>query len=190
MNIHNGLKSKEIERINVEREYPEIYNYLKLYLPAIKDRTDKGNHWTNLRNCAYMEEFDKPKIIYPNMTKFLPFVYDKGSFYTNQKCFIITGNYLGYLTAFLNSKLFKYCFRDNFPELQGGTRELSKIFFDKIPVKKIDNNTELIFLRIVEDIQKNKDKNISTNTLEADIENRLGILYNLTDEEMLIINNS
>ena len=41
--------------------------------------------------------------------------------------------------------MFKYCFRDVFPELQGGTRELRKIFFDTIPVKQISNefNNEL-----------------------------------------------
>ena len=63
----------------------------------------------------------------------MPFVYDEANFLTNQKCFIITGQNMAYLNAFLNSSLFKYCFRDSFPELHGGTRELSKIFFDKIP---------------------------------------------------------
>lgn len=42
------------------------------------------------------------------MTKFLPFVYDKNGFFTNQKCFIITGDNVEFLTAFLNSSLFKY----------------------------------------------------------------------------------
>ena len=35
-----------------------------------------------------MEDFSKPKIIYPNMTKYMPFVYDESKFLTNQKCFI------------------------------------------------------------------------------------------------------
>ena len=70
------------------------------------------------------------------MTKFMPFYYDERGFYQNDKSFMITGTYVSYLAAFLNSALFKFCFRDNFPELLGGTRELRKIFFDKIPVKK------------------------------------------------------
>lgn len=57
------------------------------------------------------------------MTKYLPFVYDEGMFLTNQKCFIVTGKYVAYLTAFFNSSLFKYCFRDSFPERQGGVQE-------------------------------------------------------------------
>lgn len=65
------------------------------------------------------------------MTKFMPFYYDERGFYQNYKSFMITGTHVSYLAAFLNSSLFKFCFRDNFPELLGGTRELRKIFFDK-----------------------------------------------------------
>lgn len=85
-----------------------------------------------------LERLFLPKIIYPNMTKFLPFVYDENGFVTNQKCFIITSNdnCLKYLTAFFNSKLFKFCFKDNFPELLGNTFELSKVFLNKFQSNK------------------------------------------------------
>ena len=99
----------------------------------------------------FLEDFYKPKIIYPNMTKYMPFVYDDKEYVTNQKCFIITGNHVAFLTAFLNSSLFKYCFRDSFPELQGGTREMSKIFFDKIPVIKVNDEIEFEFAFLVND---------------------------------------
>ena len=120
----------------------------------------------------------KPKIIYPNMTKYMPFVYDNKSYVTNQKCFIITGKYVAYLTAFFNSSLFKYCFRDSFPELQGGTRELSKIFFDKIPVCKVSNNQDVLFQEDVEDIQHEYTKQKAQR-----IDSMLFDLYNLTIEE-------
>ena len=69
------------------------------------------------------------------MTRFLPLYYDEKSFFQNDKSFMITGERVAFLTAFLNSSLFKKCFIDNFPELQGGTRELRKIFFYCCPVK-------------------------------------------------------
>ncbi|MFN8277013.1 MAG: N-6 DNA methylase [Chitinophagales bacterium] len=87
---HNGIKAKGVKPIDVKKDYKAVYKWLLKFQIALEKRQDKGDHWTNLRNCAYIEEFSKPKIIYPNMTKFLPFVYDKGSFFTNQKCFIIT----------------------------------------------------------------------------------------------------
>ena len=125
-----------------------------------------------------MEDFLKPKIIYPNMTKYMPFVYDNKSYVANQKCFIITGKYVAYLTAFFNSSLFKYCFRDSFPELQGGTRELSKIFFDKIPVCKVSNSQDVLFQEAVEDIQHNYTKQKAQR-----IDSMLFDLFNLTTEE-------
>ena len=112
------------------------------------------------------------------MTKYMPFVYDNKSYVTNQKCFIITGKYVAYLTAFFNSSLFKYCFRDSFPELQGGTRELSKIFFDKIPVCKVSNNQDVLFQEDVEDIQHEYTKQKAQR-----IDSMLFDLYNLTIEE-------
>ena len=66
---------------------------------------------------------------------------------------MIAGHHISYLSAFLNSSLFKYCFRDYFPELLGGTRELRKIFFDTIPVKDVDDSTDEKFRELVLDIQ-------------------------------------
>ncbi|MCB1668020.1 MAG: Eco57I restriction-modification methylase domain-containing protein [Pseudomonadales bacterium] len=90
-------------------------------------------------SISYYQEFSKPKIIYPNMTKYLSFYFDRNDHYFgNQKCFIISGgtDLLPYLTAVLNSALFRCCFKDNFPELLGNTYELSKIFFETIPIKR------------------------------------------------------
>ena len=151
INTHNGVKGR-FPRIRIE-DYPAIKIHLDQYWQDISNRTDMGDTPYNLRNCAYMEDFNKPKIVYPNMTKYMPFVYDEEKCFTNQKCFIITGDHVAYLTAFFNSSLFKYCFRDVFPELQGGTRELSKIFFDKIPIKMVPEETELTFRRCVNEIQ-------------------------------------
>lgn len=116
------------------------------------------------------------------MTKYMPFAYDDNKFLTNQKCFIITGKNVAYLTAFFNSSLFKYCFRDSFPELQGGTRELSKIFFDKIPVYEVSEAQNRQFIDAVNDIQNEYSKQKAQR-----IDSMLFDLYNLTIEEREII---
>lgn len=116
------------------------------------------------------------------MTKYMPFVYDNKAYVTNQKCFIITGEFVAYLTAFFNSSLFKYCFRDSFPELQGGTRELSKIFFDKIPVYEVSTIENQSFQDVVEDIQE-----AYTKQKALRIDSMLFDLYNLSPEERNVI---
>ena len=176
INTHNGIKGK-LERIHIE-DYPAVKAHLDQYWDKISKRADKGETPYNLRNCAYLEDFSKPKIVYPNMTKYMPFVYDEKNFLTNQKCFIVTGIHMAFLTAFFNSSIFKFCFRDSFPELQGGTRELSKIFFDKIPVLEVTDEINEEFRDVVNKLQANY---VKEDTMKID--SMLSDLYNLTASE-------
>jgi type II restriction/modification system DNA methylase subunit YeeA len=188
INIHNGIKDKNIKPIDI-KNYPTIKSHLDRYSTKLSKRYDKGDTFYNLRNCAYLDEFEKPKIIYPNMTKFLPFFLDKKQFYTNQKAFIITGKHLEYLVAFLNSRLFKFCFEENFPELQGNTRELNKVIFNEIPIKTPTDEQEVPFIQKVDEILKLKKQNLEADTskLESEIDTLVYKLYDLTEEEIGII---
>ncbi len=191
INAHNGVKEINLPRIDVENSYPYIYKYLIQFQDALIKRLDKGDTEFNLRNCAYISDFEKPKIIYPNMTKFLPFLYDEEGYVTNQKCFIITSDTvnLKYLTAFLNSKLFKVCFKNNFPELLGDTYELSKVFFEKISVKQVDDLIGDVFSEKVDQIISLKKGNQDITILENEINQMVYELYGLTEDEIRIIEN-
>jgi hypothetical protein len=188
INTHNVIKEKDIKPISVF-DYPSIKEFLDLYKDKLSKRTDKGDTPYNLRNCAYWEDFEKPKIIYPNMTKFLPFTYDRKGFYTNQKCYFITGSDLEYLVSFLNSKLFRFCFEDNFPELQGNTRELNKVIFEQIQVKIISTEAQQPFIEKVDQILTLKQTNPSADTslLEREIDLMVYELYGLSEEEIGVV---
>ena len=95
---------------------------------------------------------------------------------------MITGEHIAYLTAFLNSSIFKFCFLNNFPELQGGTRELRKVFFDKIPVKQINDALNEQFAILVSEIQKSP----SVTKAKA-IDKMIFDVYELTEEERDVI---
>ncbi len=144
-----------------------------------KARKKTSNKWFETQDSiSYWDDFNQPKIIYPNMTKYMPFVFDNNGFLTNQKCFIVTGQYVAFLTAFFNSSLFKYCFRNSFPELLGGTREMSKIFFDKIPVIVINNQLNELFASKIMEIQSNY-----TRENAKTIDTMIFDLYELTGKE-------
>ena len=155
--------SKEAEEAFKE-QYPSVYSHMLQYKVPLSKRnkaeTGIRYEWYAMQRwgAKYWDDFNKPKIMYPNMTMFLPFYYDTTRFLQNDKSFMITGENIAFLTAFLNSSLFKYCFRNSFPELQGGTRELRKIFFEKIPVMQPDEGTEKYFKQLVDDIQKEYQK--------------------------------
>ena len=149
----------------------------------VKARKKTNNKWFETQDSiSYWEVFSMPKIMYPNMTKYIPFYFDEKGFYQNDKSFMITGANVAYLTAFLNSSLFKFCFLNNFPELQGGTRELRKIFFDKIPVLKVSDEINNSFIPLLNDIQ-----NEYTKQKAQRIDSMLFDLYNLTTDERKVI---
>ena len=139
INPHNGLPKKSIAPIIIE-EYPAIKAHLDQFITQLSKRGDKGLTPYNLRSCDYLEEFSKPKILYSEITSFFPFVFDDKGLMCNNKIFFITANddsvNLKYITAILNSKLCKLWIWYNCPELQGGTREIRKVYFEnfRIPV--------------------------------------------------------
>lgn len=171
INTHNGYK--DIPAINVEQDYSTIFCHLLAYQTNLEKRYDKGKHWSNLRNCAFIEEFKRPKIIYPNMTSIFPFVFDDKGFYTNQKCYILTSNennsvFLKFLTAYLNSNLSKFLLKMFFPVLLGGTREINEVIFKDFPVPEtVKDQQESLAIKAEQMQELNKALNeTSKQTLE------------------------
>ena len=148
INTHNGLKEKNIPPVNIDN-YPAVKKHLDQYIVDLTKRGDKGDTPYNLRNCAYLEEFAKPKIIYPEITNGFPFCYDETGMFCNNKAFIITAKdelvSLKYLTAIFNSKLVKLWIWYKCPELLGGTREIRKAYFENLRIPDA-NNAELAAL--------------------------------------------
>ena len=100
----------------------------------------------------------------------------------------MTGNNLAYLTVFLNSSIFKFSFKDYFPELLGESREMRKVFFEKIVIKEVED--EGWFEEILKQIEANKRNGISTKDLEHRIDNKLFSIYELSESECSIISKS
>ena len=161
-----------------ENLYPAVYTHLcqfeerlkargqcqysRLRISANDDTFPGQHHWLELDNNPsdeYLSLFREPKIIYPEITKWLGFYFDqKEHYFPNNKAFIINsnGDPLEYLTAFFNSTLFRCCFIDDFPTQGEDRRELRKIFFEKIPVKKPTAAQAGLFERLVPMIQSAK----------------------------------
>ena len=67
INTHNGVKGR-LSPIDIN-DYPSVKQYLDLHWEKIKKREDKGITPYNLRNCAYMDDFNKPKIVYAELAR-------------------------------------------------------------------------------------------------------------------------
>mgnify|MGYP002740860134 CR=1 FL=1 len=148
INTHNGTKGK-IERIHIE-DYPAIKEWLdkggiayngKIYkgYSQIVKRSDQGDTPYNLRNCAYMEDFNKPKIMYSEIVRDPQFFFDvDGKFYPEATSFIMTGDGLETLYRVFHTSLATYLFKRFYAG--GGLGEkgyrYKKAFFEDLPIPK------------------------------------------------------
>lgn len=130
----------DIENYQAIKQHLLSFDYDRLKQtgePGARKKTS-GQWFETQDSIAYYQEFAKPKIIYPNMTSVFPFMYDESGMLCNQKCFILTAHDVSisllFLNAVFNSSLAKLWIWFNCPELQGGTREISKVYFEHFPV--------------------------------------------------------
>lgn len=135
--------------ININN-YPAIKNYLLQFKSLLtpKPKNWQGGEWKGRKpgpykwyeiqdSIDYFNEFEKPKIIFPNICKQPEFTFDQKKWFTNQKCFIISLDDK-YLLGILNSKLNFFLFDHLLPRLRGGFYEPSYVFFKTFPIKTID----------------------------------------------------
>lgn len=125
-------------------QYPAVYNHLVKHKEKLsaRNRAETGIRYewyaSQRWGADYYEDFAKPKIVYPNMTKYLPFCYDESGAICNDKAFIITSNEdsfsLKFLLALLNSSLAKFWIRCICPELGEDRREVRKVYFENFHV--------------------------------------------------------
>ncbi len=184
------------------KEYPAIYNHLNQYRKKLKSRTDKGEKWYNLRACSFYDDFEKPKLIYPNIASRLFTVFDEEKYYTNQKCYIITSDSidLRFIDALFSSKVLNFVFLLLGSPLGSGGYDISKIFVNQLPIvfndKIAENIADLtdksreIYKKINSDTLAPKEKNIyqqQLGVIEDEIEALIYELYELTDDEIAII---
>ena len=182
INIHNGLKEEELDPIDIN-DYKPIKEHLDHYYRQLAARGDKGVTPYNLRNCAYLRDFAKKKIIYSIQAKAPAFYLDTDGYYFNDKAFMIVGKHLGYLTAFFNSALFQYCFFEDFPLLQGGNRELREVLIERIPVKDVTDEDDAEYERRVMEIQKMKREGLPTDGKEQELDRMIFAHYGITETE-------
>ncbi|WP_264306086.1 class I SAM-dependent DNA methyltransferase [Campylobacter coli] len=189
-------------KLDIE-QYPALKQYLSQFLPRIEQSGEKGcrkktsNKWFETQdNIAYYEEFEKEKIVWNRISSDLCFSYD------NQKNFILDSMFsitfysninLKYLIANLNSSISKFWIKNNAATLGDGIYG-AKIYIEKLPIPKINSKNEKLANELINSVDeilkaKEQDKNVNTQELENKINSLVYKLYNLTEEEIKIIEN-
>ena len=150
---------------DIPTNFPDIQEELDKYKDVLTNRYDQGLNYWNLRACAYYEEMQQPKIIYPRINSRCNFYFDeKGEIFLLDNNFFIS-TYSKSLLAILNSKLVFFYLKNVCTTLQGGFYDFRR---DKIITIPISNNLKEIDKEL---------SYLSTN------------LINLTDNKNRTINN-
>ncbi len=201
----NNPKNMEENEQDFSIHYPIIYSHLLSHkdklLKRNKDETGKRYEWYCLQRWAanYYQEFEKEKIVYGEIVQEPRFYLDNGEcelgyFYAEATSFILTGEHLRYLLGMLHSKLITFAFKTFYAG--GGLGEsgyrYKKVFIERLPIPKITPQNQELAHKITDCAKaileaKEKDPKANTQKLEKEIDTLVYQLYNLTDEEIKII---
>ncbi|MFC3363917.1 hypothetical protein ACFOG5_12135 [Pedobacter fastidiosus] len=169
-------------------DYPAIKKHLDSYFQQLEKRTDKGSTPYNLRNCAYTDDFSKPKLLWAetmrihknSVEKFPRFGFDKsGEYLTDKTSFFATGEDIEIVLAILNSSMGKYLCSQYVSILDDGGYLMQKIYIENIPLPKPNKATKQLIINILASQDAEKDQEINKIVFE---------LYHLTIDEINFIN--
>ncbi|MCL4546804.1 MAG: BREX-1 system adenine-specific DNA-methyltransferase PglX, partial [Deltaproteobacteria bacterium] len=188
----------------IENEYPAIFNHLKNFEKELKNRgqckysrAGKGigqHHWLELDNNpkdSYLAEFEKGKIVWQRVTQQFKFnIVPRGMYVLDSMAFL-TGSNLYYIIGCLNSKLIDFYIRSYVHRYADTGFLLSNQYVERIPLPKISEKEQQPIVNLVDKILqvKAKNPNADTSGFERQIDLLVYKLYNLTEDEINLIEN-
>lgn len=188
INVHNGVRESNIKPIDIN-DYPVLKTHLNQFYAKLKKRGDKGVTPYNLRNCAYLLDFENTKIIYSDISQSPKFFLDYKGIYCNNTTYIMSGSNLEYLCGCLNSKIYSSIFRLFYSG--GGLGEdgyrYFKEFLELLPIV-VPVSDDISFIK--ERVQLLTQKTEYEDTLNDEIEQKLASLLELTEEESAYLLNA
>lgn len=196
--------------ININ-EYPAILKHLEGYRSQLtpKPKDWKGNVWKGRKPGSYkwyeiqdaidyFHEFEKSKIILPDIALRMQATYDNGNHYSVNTTYIIPVDDK-YLLGMLNSNLIHYYFSNISSSIRGGYLRFIRQYLEKIPIVESVKNKEKIvqyvdiMLQLNEDLENTKlasqrDQIITKiNHFDNKINELVYRLYGLTEDEIRIV---
>ena len=195
-----------------KENYKALAAFLEPFTVAAQKRRDKGDYWWELRACDYYNDFNKKKLVWPEIAKESRFAYDRQGIYLNKTCFFSPCKDL-YLLAILNSKIVWFFLKKLCSVLgdadKGGRLLQQKIYIEQIPIPKldlansIDEESHKRIIRLVEKILDLNERLAKVNTPTAktqldrqikatdnQIDRLVYKLYGLTEKEIEIVEGS
>lgn len=173
------------------------WDYLLQNKPALESR-ERGRfqeQWWCFSRPQNLTEFEKAKIVTPEISHGCNMTYDFDGLYHNTKCYSfvfkrhIRENPLFYL-ALLNSKLLWYFLTATGYVLRGGYFVFKTNYLMPFPIPpRLSEADQQPFISLVDQILERKSQNPAADVtaLEREIDRKVYQLYGLTDDEIRIV---
>lgn len=168
INTHNGIRGK-LERIHIE-DYPAVKAHLDQYWDKISKRADKGETPSNLRNCAYLEDFSKPKIVYmeiqtDNPTEGYPFPcfsFDERNSIVLNTAYIMCSDSVDvrYILGVLNSSVGRMIARFYVTQLQERQFRMLAQYLANFPISQATPSVQNKIIECVQECLSHETENV------------------------------
>ena len=178
--------------VNVERDYPDIYEHLDSFGDKFKNRGAQGQHWTNLRACSFYDDFKKEKIVWIELSDLGRFALCNNEVYLlNSAYFLLPPSDIDakFLLGILNSSTIRF-YLSLVAETSGtGTSRWINNYVKEFPIPMVEPEQQTGIITIVDHILTVKvgSPNANTTELEKEIDKHVYALYNLTEKEIAIV---
>jgi len=216
MAIKNGVKPYEVGKGNPkqtkttlsEKPFTKNIKVDETFVPLIggsdfhkyilkwnKDNYISYGAWLAAPRDAEIFEKDEKIIVRQTSDKLIATIIGSGYVMRNNTHILLTDNSdykLKYILALVNSKLFDFIYWTINPEKGEALAEVKAMHLDQLPIKFADNKTQSKIEILVDKILTNKleDNSADTKELENQIDQMVYELYDLTEEEIKIIENA
>lgn len=167
------------------RTFSAIYKHLLQYEDKLQKRDDQGQFWWELRSCAYYEEFERPKIVYPDIAQAAEFTWDDSKSFLGNTAYIIPTDEV-WLVGLLNSKLIWWYYWNISSTIRGGFVRFIAQYMETIPIPPATDAQKNSINELVQKILAKPDSP-TVPKLEDEINDMVYKLYDLTPEEIAIV---
>ena len=182
----SGQSADEAEEV-FANTYPAIHAHLQTFRDRLIERYDQGKYFWELRACAYWEEFEKSKIVYPDIAQGAEFAYDDEGYFLGNTLYLLPTKEM-WLLGILNSKAVFWFYTKTSTQIRGGFVRFIAQYVSQIPIPDIDPSQKALLENLVDRILAERiapDKDVAT--LENEIDRVVYSLYDLSREEIEIV---
>jgi len=185
----------------MQNKYPKTWDYLSCFKKLLK-RREKGKFnnefWYQYGRNQALDVMSQPKIFTPDISIKPSFAYDQNGsrFFTGGTAggygIIVDSIDVYFILGILNSKITQWYISNISTQMRGGWYSFESRFIKNIPIKIPHENKIGKISRMVQNIIDKKDNNpdYDTTQLENDIDEDLYDIYNLTIDEIELIDKS